>query len=139
MFVSKNQIFVFFACVAFGGVAAIFMGLICGVKYILKNKIVGHFLDFTALIVVAISYVYYSFCLRFPSLRVYMPLGVLVGILLYFKSIHIILAKNLKKVYNITVNKIMKVKNDRIKSKKTDSGNNGGRSNASSDFTVSND
>ncbi len=63
-----------------------------------------------------------------------MIFGVMLGLTMYLKSFHRILAKFTKKVYNITIQnfkKGMEKKNDRNKSKKIDSGVNRGGSVAS--------
>ena len=60
-----------------------------------------------------------------------MPIGVFIGVIAYTKSLHILLAKLLKKFYNICKQKIKKLKgkeNDRNKSKKDDNSNDGGGS-----------
>ncbi len=101
MFVTANQIYIFFACVAFGGVSGLFFSTSIALKKIIKNKWLKILPDVVAFFVITPLYVLYSFCMRFSNLRVYMLLGVVIGIILYLKSFHIILAKFIKKVYNI--------------------------------------
>jgi hypothetical protein len=68
-----------------------------------------------------------------------MPIGVLVGIFLYLKSFHLLLAKTAKIIYNITIKKLfLKVKNVRTKNKKTNSRGNGRRGNIDSASSVVN-
>ena len=132
MFVSKNQFYVFVACVAFGGIAGVVFSIASIFKLPFKNKILLSIPDILSFIVVVFLYVFISDFSRFPTIRFYMPLGVLIGLYLYFKSFNIILAKWLKKIYNICVKKFVKVFYDGRKSKKTDSCGHGRRSSASS-------
>ena len=90
MFVTKNQFYVFLACVAFGVFLAC---LLCCIIELF-------FWAFSSLI-----FSYYSHILCFPNFRPYMLIGVLCGFFGYLKSFHIILAKITKKFYNRVVNK----------------------------------
>ncbi|MBQ8426642.1 MAG: spore cortex biosynthesis protein YabQ [Clostridia bacterium] len=132
MFVTANQIFIFLACVSFGGVAGVLFSSAIAVKSVIKNKWLKILPDVFAFFITAILYVLYSFNMRFSNLRLYMVVGVLVGISLYLKSFHILLAKFLKKAYNIIKTKRMKAEDDRRKVKKTYSRDNGRRSIADS-------
>lgn len=131
MFVTKNQFYVFIACIAFGVVAGFILSFfICGAK-LSKNKIVENLTAVIVLFVLGLVFVGYAFFMNFPNFRAYMLIGVFVGILGYFKSFHIILAKFLKKFYNVIIKILQndkKVKYDRSKNKKNDSGSNGRRS-----------
>ena len=141
MFVAKNQFYVLLACVAFGGVAGLLLSAINFFGYLTKQKILKFVCGVIALSIIGVLYSYYSYKLFFPNLRTYMLVGVLVGIYLYYKSFYIILAKILKKIYNIFKQKIKNIKgkkNDRNKSKKNDSGNDGGRSIVASNITLDN-
>ena len=127
MFVTKHQFYVFVACVAFGGISGITFSISNTIKFCIKNKPVKTLLDVLAFLIVASAYVLFSHQLNFPNIRVFMIAGVFVGILLYFKSFHIILAKYLKKLYNIidkNIKRKKKAKDERIKVKKGDSLNN---------------
>ncbi|MBQ3115545.1 MAG: hypothetical protein IJC07_00785 [Clostridia bacterium] len=121
MFVSKNQFFVFIACIAFGGLVGILFGIVSIFKKRL-NVYVGAVLDVLCFVFVSILYVGYSFLLKFPNFRVYMTVGVLLGILIYFKSFNIILAKIAQKIYNIFRKYIKRQKHDRRKEKKINNG-----------------
>lgn len=141
MFVSKNQFYVLLACIAFGGLSGILLSAINFIGALFKQKIVKFVCSIIALSLIGILYSFYSYKMFFPNVRVYMVVGVLIGIYLYYKSFYIILAKILKKIYNILGQKIKDIKgkkNDRNKSKKNDSGNNGGRSVVASNITLDN-
>ncbi|MBE7083594.1 MAG: hypothetical protein E7373_03210 [Clostridiales bacterium] len=101
MFVTANQIYVFIACVAFGSVSGIFYSLSSAFKFFIKNKVIKIVFDIFASIVVSFLYVIFSVLIKFPNVRIYMLVGVFVGLILYFKSFHILLAKCAKKIYNI--------------------------------------
>ena len=139
MFVSKNQIYVFIACVAFGGIAGVVFSVASILKLPFKNKILLALPDFLSFVFLSFLYLGFSTSLRFPTIRLFMPIGVLVGIYLYFKSFNIILAKWFKKIYNISVKKFVKVFYDRRKSKKTDSCRHRGGGGASSGTSDGND
>ena len=101
MFVSANQIYVFLACVAFGGVVGVFFSVSSVFKHLIKIKWIKDLVEVIAFMLVAFLYLLYSYNMRFPNLRMYMIVGVLIGITAYLKSFHIMLAKFLKKAYNI--------------------------------------
>ena len=119
MFVSKGQIFVFIACVAFGGVSGIVFSFFSVLNFIIKNKIVKHLFDFLAFLIVCFAYVIFAYKMHFPNFRLYMIAGVFAGIYIYIKSFHIILAKFAKKLYNITILKREKIKKCSAKQKQT--------------------
>ena len=100
MFVAKSQIFVFIACLAFGGGCGVFFTLAAAFKFFVKNKFLRAITDTVAFILCAVFYITFAFEFNFPSFRVYMPFGVILGIAVYMKSFHIILAILGKKLYN---------------------------------------
>lgn len=118
MFVTKSQIYVFIACVAFGGVSGMLLSVSSMLKFFLGNKILKIMSDVIFCVLISFFYCEYSYCLSFPNFRVYMPLGVFVGIYLYLKSFHIILAKYVKLLYNIFEVKILRLKNVRANKKR---------------------
>ena len=130
MFVTKNQIFVFIACVAFGGVSGIIYSFAYILKYPIKNKWLKILPDVVVSMPIAIAFVIYAHGLNFPNVREYMVIGVFLGLFLYFKSFHILLANCIEKIYNIYKQKRIKRKNDRRKNKKINSRRHGRRSTA---------
>ena len=129
MFVSFGQFYVFFACVAFGGICGVLFSLAAAIKHTFKNVVVKILADTLAFILTSIFYIFYSYSLGFPSIRFYMILGVFVGITAYLKSLHVLLAKMVKKFYNIVKKKIKGfnlVRYVRFKSKKADNSKHGG-------------
>ena len=138
MFVTANQFYVFIACLSFGSIVGVIFSFVELIKYLVKKTVVIKVLiDFFAFVIVLGLYIIYSFNMHFPSFRLYMVLGVFLGIFAYKKSFHIILAKFLKKIYNIIKPKIKKLKvkrHDRRKSKKNDSGNDSGGSASARDI-----
>lgn len=117
MFVTENQIFVVFACLGFGAACGILFSLSAGVKYFIRNKWVKIIPDIVAFAAFSVLYVLFAFTLKFPSYRVYMTAAALVGLFLYMKSFHIILAIFAGKLYNITVKNLFKYKIGRKASK----------------------
>ena len=101
MFVSKSQFFVFMACVAFGGVSGTLLSVCAAIKFFIKNNLIKIMPDVIAFLSIAVLFFYYAYFIKMPNLRAYMIVGVFIGIALYFKSLHILLAKYAKKLYNI--------------------------------------
>ncbi len=106
MFVTSGQFVFFMLSVSFGISFGIFWGLIrlCFCKTGKIGKAVGDVLFFVFL---SISFTYFAYLLKFPAVRLYMIVGILLGIFIYMKSFNIILANVLKKVYNLTISKII--------------------------------
>lgn len=122
MFVTANQFGVFVACFSIGGVCGALFSISALFKFVIKSVKLSWIFDVFAFILTSVIYVYTSHKLNFPNYRAYMTVGVFVGIFVYLKSFHILLAKSTKKIYNIIKTKIAKVRHDRIKDKKVDSG-----------------
>ena len=128
MFVTLNQIYVFIACVSFGGIGGLIFSLFCIIKTLVKFKIFEVLCDVFCMALLSVAFSVFSYKFSFPNIRVYMIFGVLLGLTLYLKSFHRILAKFAKKFYNITIQKFTKGKgrkNDRNKGEKVNSGTNG--------------
>ena len=128
MFVTANQFYTFLACVSFGAIGGVLFSMLSLVKAFVKSKIFLAIIDIFCMTILSVGFSIYSYKFNFPNIRVYMILGVLIGLTLYLKSFHRILAKFAKKFYNITIRKLLNSKgkaNDRIKSKKANSGING--------------
>ncbi len=117
MFVSSGQFYVFIATVAFGGVCGVLFSVSALLKYKLRNYIVRIFLDLIAFLITSFLYVAYSKWLAFPNFRIYMAVGVILGLILYFKSFHILLAKSAKVLYNKCDKVFIKIK---IRNKRKD-------------------
>ena len=106
MWVTENQIFVFIACVAFGGISGVLFSVAQGVKAFIKSKPFKCVPDILFFAIAAATYSAYAFFLGFPSYRVYMTAGVFLGIYLYYKSLHQVIAKTAVKCYNVTVKRL---------------------------------
>ncbi len=131
MFATLNQFYVFLACVMFGAIGGTIFSFFSTTKMLIKSRVFEVIIDILCMLILSIAFSIFSYKNNFPNLRVYMLLGALIGLFMYLKSFHIILAKFAKKFYNIIVQKFrkgMEKKNDRNKSKKVDSGFNGGGS-----------
>ena len=63
-------------------------------------KILIPILEFVLLTFLSVLYVYFSFILKFPTIRVYMPFAFFVGVFLERKSFYLILANLRLKLYN---------------------------------------
>ena len=118
MFVSSGQFYVFISCVSFGAISGFLFYVINYIKLIIKPEIFCKILDFVTMLIISFLYVVYSKRLNFPSFRLYMPFGVLLGLVCYFKSFNIILAKAQKKFYNKYIKNKGNKGNGRTKVKK---------------------
>lgn len=110
MFVTSGQFYVFVACVCFGGCTSILFSISALIKNYIANRLIKIILDVICFLFVGVLYVLYSHALKFPNFRLYMIVGVLLGIFSYLKSFHILLAKMAKKFYNIIDKKLRRVK-----------------------------
>ena len=137
MFVTKSQIFVFIACVAFGGISGIWFSFSGFIKFFIKKKITKIIIDLIFSLPISALFIIYSYQLKFPNIRAYMLFGLFLGIYLYFKSFYILLAKCAEKIYNICKRK-RKLKNDRNKGKKVNCCGHGGCGSTLGDFARNN-
>lgn len=114
MFVTSNQFYVLCACISFGFFCGLFYQIIIFIKNKLNNTTIKIIIDIVIFLVFAFLFIVYAHFLKFPNLRLYMPLSVFAGMYLTNKSFGIILAKIIDWVYNITRKKFKgKLKNDR--------------------------
>ena len=101
MFVASGQIIYFLQSVAIGGVSGIVYSIFRGVNFLLKRlKPIKVVLTILFYVVLYLIFLQLTFLLKFPNVRAYMILGVAIGLALYNKSFHIILAKVGEKLYN---------------------------------------
>ncbi len=137
MFVTKNQIYVFIASVAFGAVFGLFFSLL-NVANPKNNKVLQIVFGCIFGALFGVAFIVYSYYLNFPTLRFYILFGVIAGFFAYFKSFHIILAKIREKIYNIRILKKVKKRNDRIKVQKVGRRHDRRRRDVVSDIDISN-
>ena len=95
-----TQLYVFIACVAFGGVCGTLFSVSRLIFSATGNRTVKAITDVAVCVICSVAYIIYSYAMIFPSFRLYMPTGVFIGIFAYMKSFHIIVAKILKMTYN---------------------------------------
>lgn len=115
------QIFIFLTCALCGvcsgvvyDVLYVARAFVCGVdkaKFTLKDKIFTCLCDLIYFAVFAAMFIFTSVTFEFYSIRLYMLAGSALGAIIYLKSIHLIIAFFIRKVYN----NIAKVKSDRGK------------------------
>lgn len=113
---AANQIFVFLVCVL-TGVAS---GVVYEVFYILRKLFPSAFsiaFDVAFFLVFAGMSIFASVLFTFPNFRVYMYLGNALGLILYLKSIHLIVAFLWKLCYN-KARKVLKRRKSTKNSKK---------------------
>lgn len=123
MLVAKNQIFVFIACVAFGGACGVLFTASAFLKFFIKNRWVKAVPDVAAFTVFSALYVWFAYFFNFPSHRAYMTAGALIGLFIYMKSFHFLLAFRAEKLYNIIVKKACGRKTERKERENKDVGN----------------
>lgn len=76
---------------------------VCGAEvkvYTVKDKIFTCVCDVLYFLILAAGFLFCSYLFDFYAVRLYMVVGCALGVLLYLKSLHIILAFFIKKVYN---------------------------------------
>lgn len=122
------QIFIFLICVLCGAASGIVYDVfyiarvfVCGVEikaYTVKDKIFTCVCDVLYFAIFAAMFLFCSYLFDFYGIRLYMLAGAALGALIYLKSVHIILAFSIKKVYN-KINKNKSGKNNGNKLGKT--------------------
>ena len=125
------QVFIFLTCVLCGvssgvvyDVLYIARTFVCGLnksKYTVKDKIFIVLCDLIYFIVLAAMFVFISVCFEFYSIRLYMLVGCALGAIIYLKSLHLIIAFLIGKVYNKIIKaKIMRGKRKCVKKNATE-------------------
>ncbi len=112
MYVSANQFYVFLACFSIGGFCGIYYSIFALIKHYIDNNVLRSVLDVILYLVCFCTFSCLGYILHFPSLRIFMLVGFFLGLFVYVKSLHIILANSIKKLYNKIV---IKIKNKRKK------------------------
>lgn len=130
------QVFIFLTCALCGVLSGIVYDVlylarafVCGVnreKFTLKDKIFTCLCDLIYFAAFSAMFVFTSVTFEFYSIRLYMLVGCAFGALIYLKSIHLIIAFLIKKVYNsIAKVKIGRgAKHGRRKAQQNSGGNN---------------
>lgn len=93
---------------------------VCGInkaKFTVKDKIFTCLCDLIYFAVFSAMFIFVSVMFEFYSIRLYMLVGCALGAIIYLKSLHIIIAFLIKKVYN-SIGKVKKPKEKRVWAKK---------------------
>lgn len=104
------QIFIFLVCTMCGVVSGVVYDVfyiarvfVCGTEpkaYTVKDRIFTCVCDVLYFAIFTAMFLFCSYLFDFYQIRLYMIIGSALGALLYLKSVHIILAFFVKKVYN---------------------------------------
>lgn len=104
------RLFIFISCLSCGILSGIVYDIlyvircgVCGVQfkvYTTKDKIFTAICDIIYFVIFAGAYIFLSVIFEFEQIRFYMLLGCGIGIILYLKSFHVIVAFFVKKIYN---------------------------------------
>ncbi|MDE6059193.1 MAG: spore cortex biosynthesis protein YabQ [Clostridia bacterium] len=95
-----NQIYIFLVCVLCGIAGGVFYDFFYCIRYPFKNSWVRIATDVVFCIAFGGMYLFVSAMMGLPNLRLYTFVGCILGIFLYIKSFHKIVAFFLEKVYN---------------------------------------
>lgn len=118
----QNQFYVFLLCLAVGFLMGIVYEICAFLRLIFrcenKNKGLGTLFDVLFFLSFGIAAVFTAYVFHFPSFRVYMCLGYALGLIIYLKSLHRILAFFQRICYN-KINKWIKRRKIRRKVRKT--------------------
>lgn len=101
MYVSHGQFYVFISCIAFGSISSLFFVFARPLCLAIKNRLLNSIIEFLLFVLVAVLFNLYAFALQMGNFRLYMPFGVLFGMLLGYKTFAFALAKAYVLVYNI--------------------------------------
>ncbi len=110
-----NQFFIFLVCVSCGIVGGIVYDVFYCLRVFVRARAAEIAADLCFFLFFAGLYLFVSLLFELPDLRFYMFAGCLIGLGLYLKSFHGIVAFFAKKVYN----RIDKVKSKRRTEKKS--------------------
>ncbi|MBR2322624.1 MAG: spore cortex biosynthesis protein YabQ [Clostridia bacterium] len=119
MFQSLDQPRVFLACALIGVLSGVYYEPFALFKRFIKKAFVKHVINSVWLTSCSLIFITFGLTYEFPNFRLYMALGVGVGIYLYKLSFHKVIAIFTNKVYNITNKLVKKIKayNERRKEK----------------------
>lgn len=95
-----TEISVFCICVSFGIISGVVFSILRLLANAIKNSVVEIVFDILYFSLLSVGFIFLSYYLKFPSFRLYMCVGVLLGVYMYVKSFHITLAIITEKVYN---------------------------------------
>lgn len=109
MFVTKNQFFIFLCCISIGAIGKMLSFGFLKIKSKSNILLLKILFDVLTYLLITFLFIFTSFYFKFPSVRAYMILGIMIGIILYDKSLKIILAKLTKRIYNI-IEQILRIK-----------------------------
>ena len=96
-----EQVYFFLVCVAGGAMSGIVYDAFYLVKQFIAGRRVEISLDILYFLCLSVLYVFLSVVFGLPDFRLYFFCGLLLGAALYLKSIHIILAFFVKKMYTV--------------------------------------
>ena len=109
------QFYIFIICLFCGVISGVVYdvlyiarSVLCGVNtavYTTKDKVFLIICDLLYCLVFAAGFIFVSVIFDFENLRLYMVLGCAIGAIIYLKSVHIIVAFFVNKVYNIIKDK----------------------------------
>ncbi|MDE7158126.1 MAG: hypothetical protein K2N74_00975 [Clostridiales bacterium] len=95
-----NQIFIFLVCVTCGLAGGVLYDALYCIRYPFRARWVKIVFDVFFFVLFAGIYLFVSVLFELPNLRLYMFFVCLVGLFLYLKSFHKIVAFFTEKVYN---------------------------------------
>ena len=111
----SEQFFIFFACLFFGVVSGFPLAIIAFIKYKINNKLLRILPDVFLFVTLGLIFSLYSYFLGFSNFRFFMYFGVLIGLIIGYKTFNLTLAKCIKRLYNITRKKKGRTNDDGIK------------------------
>lgn len=114
MNISLEQFNVFFVCVSIGCVFGLNMPITNYVKDCIKIQYFKILLDVLMFLVYSIAFIFISYLLRFPNVRIYMFFGVFLGCVIGYKTFNLTLAKLLKRLYNKIKKNKGRTKDERV-------------------------
>lgn len=95
-----GQFYQFILAITIGLCSGILYEGNCICRFYCKNRIVIIFVDIAFFLLFAVSYMLFATIYFLPNFRIYIAVGCLLGFLIYYKSIHKILAILAKKCYS---------------------------------------
>lgn len=95
-----DQLFCFLTCASCGIASGVFYDVLYCLRTAFSSRVATVVCDVLFCLLLAVLYLFASLAFGLPVLRLYPVFGIFVGLLLYLKSFHEIVAFFVKKVYN---------------------------------------
>ncbi len=100
MFVTSGQFYIFIFCVVIGCLCGILLSIANLIKKIIRIVFLGYIIDVICFIASTVIFILTSNYFMFGNFRLYMFIGVILGLVIYMLTINFAIANIVKVLYN---------------------------------------